>query len=176
MAAAHPMIALRPALAADIAPIQAIYAHHVLHGTGSFEIVPPSVEDIARRWAARAQAWLLAEDATGPLGYGYIGQYRDRAGYRFCAEDSIYIRPDMRGHGIGRRIGAALLEQATAAGYRQIVAVIGDAANTGSIALHASLGFRHVGQLHAVGHKGGRWLDVVLMQRALGEGSETPIK
>jgi phosphinothricin acetyltransferase len=164
---------IRPAQPTDLADIQGIYAHHVLRGTGTFEDVPPSVEEMTSRHAsvtARGWPWLVAEDATGVLGYCYYSQIRDRAAYRHCAEDAVYVREDVRGQGVGKALVAALLDAATEAGFRQMVAVIGDAENVGSIGVHASLGFQRVGVLHAVGWKFGRWLDAVYMQRALGDG------
>jgi phosphinothricin acetyltransferase len=166
---------IRPATHADIAEIQAIYAHHVLHGTGTFEEDPPSVEDMLGRFdkiTARGWPWLVCVDATGVLGYAYFNQLRDRSAYRFTAEDSIYVREDLRGQGVGKALVARLLEEATVLGFRQMIAVIGDSENTGSIGVHASLGFRHVGVMHAAGLKFGRWLDVVTMQRALGAGDK----
>ena len=112
----------------------------------------------------------MATDATGVLGYAYYAQIRDRTAYRFTAEDSIYVREDVRGQGVGKALVARLLAEATAVGFRQMVAVIGDSENVGSVGMHASLGFHHVGTLRAVGRKFGRWLDTVYMQRALGEG------
>jgi phosphinothricin acetyltransferase len=167
---------IRPATDADLPDIQGIYAHHVLHGTGTFEEVPPSVEDMAARFAAsaaRGWPWLVASDATGVLGYCYFTQIRDRAAYRYCAEDAVYVRQDVRGQGVGKALVARLIDVATAAGFRQMVAVIGDSENVGSIGVHASLGFLRVGTLRAVGWKFGRWLDAVYMQRALGEGDES---
>jgi phosphinothricin acetyltransferase len=164
---------IRPAAAADIAEIQAIYAHHVLHGTGTFEEVPPSIEEVAERWAkvtAHGWAWLVAADITGVIGYGYYQQIRERSAYRFTAEDSIYVRDDVRGQGVGKALVIALLEAATKAGFRQMVAVIGDSENIGSIGVHTSLGFQKAGVLRATGLKFGRWLDTVYMQRALGLG------
>jgi phosphinothricin acetyltransferase len=164
---------IRPATDADLPQIQSIYAHHVLHGTGTFEEVPPSVEEMAERHEAgrrRGWAWLVAEDATGVLGFAYYSQIRDRSAYRYTAENSIYVREDVRGQGMGKALVAKLLEAAEADGFRQMVAVIGDSENAGSIGMHASLGFRIVGTLHAAGIKFGRWLDVVYMQRALGAG------
>ncbi len=158
---------------ADIAEIQAIYAHHVLHGTGTFEEIPPSVEEMIQRWqnvTSKGWAWLVTADATGVAGYGYYQQIRDRSAYRYTAEDSIYIRDDVRGQGVGKSMVKALLEAATDAGFRQMIAVIGDSENVGSIGVHTSLGFRQVGLLHATGLKFGRWLDTVYMQRALGAG------
>jgi L-amino acid N-acyltransferase YncA len=164
---------LRHADRADLPAIQGIYAHHVLHGTGTFEDVPPSIEDMTQRWEQAQQRgwrWVVATDATGVLGYASYSQFRDRIGYRFCAEDSIYVRDDVRGQGVGKALVTQLIEEATAAGFRQMVAVIGDSDNVGSIGVHASLGFRHGGLMRAVGLKFGRWLDVVTMQRALGAG------
>jgi phosphinothricin acetyltransferase len=164
---------LRPATRDDIPEIQAIYAHHVLHGTGSFEEVPPSVEEMIARWQKITEhgwTWLVAYDATGVTGYGYYSQYRDRSAYRYSAEDSIYVRNDVRGQGLGKILVQALILAATEAGFRQMFAVIGDSENIGSIGVHTSLGFRKVGVLHASGLKFGRWLDTVHMQRALGAG------
>jgi L-amino acid N-acyltransferase YncA len=164
---------IRPATEADIPEIQSIYAHHVLTGTGTFDEDPPSVEEIADRFhkvAANGWAWLVATDATGVLGYAYYTQFRDRTAYRFCVEDSVYVREDVRGQGVGKALVARLIEDATAQGMRQMIAVIGDSENVGSIGVHASLGFHMVGTLRAVGVKFGRWVDVVSMQRALGRG------
>ncbi len=168
---------IRAATDADLPEIQAIYAHHVLHGTGSFEEAPPTVEEMAARYAAsssRGGGWLVAEDATGVLGWASYGQYKDRSAYRFTAEDSIYIRDDARRRGIGRALLSRLLADAEAHGFCQMLAVIGDADNTGSIGLHAALGFERVGHLHAVGFKFGRWLDSILMQRPLGPQAIPP--
>jgi phosphinothricin acetyltransferase len=167
---------LRPAVAADLPEIQGIYAHHVLNGTGTFEDVPPSVEEMAERMRAvtrRGWPWLVAEDATGILGFCYLTQFRDRAAYRFTAEDAVYVRQDVRGQGVGKALVGRLVEAAGVAGFRQLIAVIGDADNVGSIGVHSSLGFQRVGTLRAAGWKFGRWLDAVYMQRALGEGDMT---
>lgn len=164
---------IRPARAADAPEMQSIYAHHVLHGTGSFEEVPPSVEEMRARFeagTAAGNAWLVATDATGVVGYAYYARFRPRAAYRFCAENSVYVREDQRGQGVGKALVARLLEQAEATGFRQMVAVIGDSDNVGSIGVHASLGFHKVGVLRSTGLKFGRWLDTVYMQRALGRG------
>jgi L-amino acid N-acyltransferase YncA len=164
---------IRAAVEADIAEIQTIYAHHVLHGTGTFEEIPPSVEEMHERWrnvTSKGSAWIVSADATGVAGYGYYQQIRDRSAYRFTAEDSIYVREDVRGQGVGKALVVALVQAATEAGYRQMIAVIGDSENIGSIGVHTSLGFRKVGVLHATGLKFGRWLDTVYMQRALGPG------
>jgi L-amino acid N-acyltransferase YncA len=164
---------IRDAAETDVPEIQSIYAHHVLHGTGTFEDVPPSVEEVAERFRdgqSRGWAWLVATDTTGVLGFAYYSQFRDRAAYKFAAENSIYVREDVRGQGVGKALVGRLIEAATAHGFRQMIAVIGDSENVGSIGVHASLGFHRAGVLRAVGMKFGRWLDVVLMQRALGGG------
>ena len=158
---------------ADVPDIQAIYAHHVLHGTGTFEEEPPSVEDMAGRFRKivdRGYVWLVATDATGVLGYGYYAPFRERSAYRFTVEDSIYVREDVRGQGVGKALVVRLIELGTAAGLRQMIAVIGDSENVGSIGVHASLGFHMIGTMKAAGIKFGRWLDVVTMQRPLGKG------
>ncbi|MBR0651837.1 N-acetyltransferase [Roseomonas terrae] len=167
---------LRDATSADIPAIAAIYAHHVLHGTGTFEEVPPDDAEMADRIAkvqAAGCACLVAEQDGLVLGFGYFAPFRGRAAYRFTAEDSIYVRDDIRGQGVGKALVAELLARAEAMGIRQMVAVIGDSENVGSIGLHVSLGFRQVGVLKAVGMKFGRWVDVVQMQKALGEGDRT---
>ena len=168
---------IRTAALPDIPEIQAIYAHHVLTGTGTFEEVPPSVEEMAARFATLTDAgaiWRVAADATGVLGYAYAARYHTRSAYRFTAEDSVYVRDDQRGRGVGRALLAELIAAATAAGFRQMLAVIGDSANVGSIALHRGAGFTEAGRYRSVGYKFGRWRDVVLMQRALGAGDTTP--
>ncbi|MBO0711675.1 MAG: N-acetyltransferase [Acetobacteraceae bacterium] len=165
---------IRAATLADMPEIQSIYAHHVLTGTGTFEEEPPSVEDMTVRFTSgsdRGFVWLVATDATGVLGYAYYTQFRDRSAYRYAAENSVYVRQDVRGQGVGKALVAALLERAQAGGFRQMIAVIGDSQNTGSIGVHASLGFRIVGTLHAAGIKFGRWIDIVFMQKALGPGN-----
>lgn len=165
---------IRSAAETDLAAIQAIYAHHVLHGTGSFEEVPPSLEEMTgrfRRVITRRWAWLVAEDESGVLGYAYYTQFRDRSGYRYSAENSVYVRADVHRQGVGRALLAGIIEAAAASGFRQMIAVIGDAENEGSIGVHASLGFAQVGRLKACGLKFGRWLDSVYMQLPLGRSS-----
>ena len=167
---------IRPTAEPDLPEIQAIYAHHVLHGTRTFEEAPPPLEEIAarfRRGSERGFAWRVAADDTGVLGFAYYGPFRDRPAYRFIVEDSIYVREDVRGQGVGKQLVARLLSDAEAAGLRQMIAVIGDAENVGSIGMHASLGFQRTGILRAAGLKFGRWLDVVIMQRALGSGDSS---
>jgi L-amino acid N-acyltransferase YncA len=164
---------IRAATEADIPEIQSIYAHHVLHGTGTFDEAPPSVEEMTERFAkvsGHGWSWLVATDATGILGYAYYTQFRDRSAYRYCVEDSVYVREDVRGQGVGKALVARLIEDATGRGMRQMIAVIGDSDNTGSIGVHASLGFHMVGTLRAIGVKFGQWVDVVSMQRPLGKG------
>ncbi len=164
---------IRHAIEADLPDIQSIYAHHVLTGTGTFEEVPPSLEEMAERFREGMEhgwVWLVATDPTGVLGYAAYSQFRMRTGYRHAAENSIYVRQDVRGQGVGKQLVGQLLEEAEARGFRQMIAVIGDSENAGSVGVHASLGFRIVGTLHAAGLKFGRWLDVVFMQRALGAG------
>jgi phosphinothricin acetyltransferase len=161
---------VRMANQTDLADCQSIYAHHVLYGTGTFEEIPPSLEELTARHAAITEAgwaWLVAVDATGVLGFGYYAQYRARSAYRFAAEDSVYVRDTVRGQGVGKAIIAALLSHAAAAGFTQMLAVIGDSENTGSIGVHASLGFAPVGTMRKVGYKFARWLDVVTMQKSI---------
>ena len=164
---------IREATEADVPEIQSIYAHHVLTGTGTFEEEPPSVEEMAARFRKVVDSgcsWLVAVDDSGVLGFAYYNQFRDRSAYRFCVEDSIYVREDVRGQGVGKALVARLIQDATSRGMRQMVAVIGDSENVGSIGVHASLGFHMVGTLKAAGIKFGRWVDVVSMQRPLGRG------
>jgi L-amino acid N-acyltransferase YncA len=161
---------------ADLPEISAIYGHHVLAGTGTFETAPPSIEEMSVRRAAGlagGYVWLVARDATGILGFGYYGPFRPRSAYRWTVEDSVYVRDDARGQGVGGALLAALLSEAEAAGFRQMFALIGDSANAGSIGLHAGLGFGHAGVMRAAGLKFGRWLDVVIMQRSLGLSDTT---
>jgi len=164
---------IRDAEPRDAAAIAAIYAHHVLHGTGTFEETPPPDEEVAARVAkvqGAGHPWLVVEEEGRILGYGYYNAFHTRSAYRHTAEDSIYVRDDVRGQGVGKALVAALLERAEAAGFRQMVAVIGDSENVGSIGLHLSLGFKQAGLMKAVGLKFGRWIDVVYMQKAVGEG------
>lgn len=166
-----------PATTADAAAIAEIYAHHVLHGTATFETVPPGADEMGARIAKVLGAgapWLVAlGDDGAPAGYAYAAPFRDRPAYRFACEDSIYIRHDRRGQGVGKALLTALLARAEAAGFRQMLAVIGGA-EPASVALHGALGFVETGRMYAVGRKQGRWLDTLYMQRALGEGAETP--
>ncbi|MFG6439722.1 GNAT family N-acetyltransferase [Roseateles sp. LKC17W] len=169
-------LTLRPSTDVDLPAIQAIYAQAVLEGTGTFETEVPAVEEMGRRRAevlSRQLPWLVAERDGEILGYAYANYFRPRLAYRFCVEDSIYLAPGAQGQGVGRLLLAELIARCEAAGARQMLAVIGDAANAGSIGVHTALGFQHTGVLKSAGWKFGRWLDVVLMQRALGVGDAT---
>ena len=168
---------IRPARETDLPAIQAIYAHHVLTSSASFELVPPDESEMLQRYrtiVGGGHPYLVAEDGATVQGYAYAGPYRARPAYRHTIEDSIYVAPAAVGRGVGRALLTRLVEQCEAGGWCQLLAVIGDSANSASIALHAALGFRHAGTLHAVGWKFGRWVDSVLMQRPLGAGSGAP--
>lgn len=171
-----PTIALRPAVAADIAAITAIYAHHVQHGLASFETEAPDQAEMRRRFAAveaGGHPYWVAVQGERVLGYAYATAFRTRPAYRFTVEDSVYLAPDAVGRGIGRRLLDALIKDCTARGFRQMLAVIGDSANAPSINLHRACGFTRLAVFEALGWKLGRWVDTVLMQRALGTGSST---
>lgn len=168
---------MRPAQPQDLAAVQAIYAHHVLRGLASFEETPPAVEEMRRRRAevtGRGLPYLVADLGGTVAGYGYCAPYRARSAYRYALEDSVYVRPDVIGRGVGSAILAKLIQAAEALGYRQLVAVIGDSGHAASIELHASQGFLRVGTLRSVGYKHGRWVDSVIMQRPLGRGDGAP--
>lgn len=166
---------------ADAAEIAAIYGHHVLHGVATFEVEPPDAGEMARRIAhvlTGGYPWLVARDGTGKIaGYAYAGRFHPRAAYRFTCEDSIYLRHDMLGQGIGTALLAALIAAAEAGGLRQMIALIvapiaeGEG---GSVPLHRRFGFAEIGRMTAAGRKHGRWLDVITMQRALGVGDTAP--
>ena len=170
---------IRPCETRDVPEITAIYRDAVLHGTASFEIDPPDKAEMARRQRVLLDGgypYLAAEHGGVLKGYAYAGPYRPRLAYRYSVEDSIYVDPQAQRLGIGRALLAALIETATVGGFRQMVAVIGDSAQTPSIELHRALGFRMIGAIEAVGYKFDRWLDTVIMQRPLGDGaSAAPI-
>ena len=169
-------LTVRAAVTHDLPAIQAIYAHHVRHGTGTFEEVPPDLADMSTRFAAVAHhnlPWLVAEREGGILGYAYAIPFRPRSAYRFTVEDSVYVAPDAQRLGVGVRLLTELIAACEALGLRRMLAVIGDSANAGSIGLHGSQGFRPIGKLDAVGFKFGRWADSILMQRPLGKGDLT---
>lgn len=168
------MTTIRPSRPEDLTAITAIYASAVRTGTGSFEIEPPDQAEMARRRddiLAKGLPYLVAETAAGVMGYAYASPFRPRLAYRFSIEDSVYVHADARGQGLGALLLAELMARCTDWGARQMLAVIGDSANTGSVALHARLGFSPAGRFDNVGRKFDRWLDIVLMQRALGPGA-----
>jgi phosphinothricin acetyltransferase len=170
-------IPIRPAGLRDLPAITRIYEHAVRHGTASFEIEPPDEKDMTRRYEALRDGkypYLVAELGGAIVGYAYAGPYRARPAYHWSVEDSIYIAPQSQRRGIGRALLERLIVDAEAGGFRQMIAVIGDSANAGSIELHRALGFRMVGTFDNVGFKFGRWLDSVLMQRPLGDGATVP--
>ena len=174
---AEDRLLIRPSAAADLSAITAIYAWNVLHGTGTFELDAPDLSEMTRRRddvLGKGLPWLVAERAGAVLGYAYANHFRPRPAYRFCLEDSVYLTSDAVGRGLGRLLLAELLARCEAAGARQMLAVIGDAANAGSIGVHRTLGFEPVGTMRAAGWKFDRWLDVVLMQKRLGAGEATP--
>ena len=186
-------VTVRACADGDMLAVAAIYAEAVLHGTGTFELEPPSEAEMGARRAsvlANGMPWLVAEAAGGGgtgggdpagaassshiVGYAYANHFRPRRAYRFCVEDSVYVAPHARGQGVGARLLTALIAACEAAGARQMLAVIGDSANAGSIALHTAHGFKRTGTLSNAGWKFGAWRDVVLMQRTLGPGSDLP--
>ncbi|MCZ7479200.1 N-acetyltransferase family protein [Rhizobium rhizogenes] len=168
---------IRPCEEADIPAITEIYRDAVLYGRASFEIEPPTAETMAERRRLLVEGnypYLVAEAGGKVAGYAYAGAYRARPAYGAAVENSVYIDPAMKGMGIGRKLLDALIEEATARGFRQMIAVIGDSANAASIGVHRAAGFEHVGTFKSIGWKHGQWLDTVLMQRSLGEGDTTP--
>ena len=161
---------------ADLTAITAIYRWNVLNGTGTFELDAPDEPEMARRRddvLSKGLPWLVAERGGVVLGYAYANHFRPRRAYRFCLEDSVYLAADAQGQGLGRLRLAELLARCEAAGARQMLAVIGDSANLGSIGVHRTLGFEPIGVMKAAGWKFERWLDVVLMQKSLGQGADT---
>ncbi|MCC7428659.1 MAG: N-acetyltransferase [Alphaproteobacteria bacterium] len=173
MSLTPPRYALRKARFEDVAAIQAIYAHHVLNGLGTFEEVPPDAAEMAERLAevtGQGFPWFVAEADDGEiLGYAYAAPFRARSAYRFTVEDSVYVAPARTRRGVGLSLLTALINSCTEMGCRQMLAAIGDTDNKASIGLHSALGFGMAGTLEAVGYKHGRWVDVVLMQRGLGQ-------
>lgn len=168
---------IRPATEADIPTVTAIYGESVANATASFELDPPNSAEMERRWRAIVDGgypYLVAEEDGRILGYAYAAAYHSRVAYRNTVEDSIYLAPESRGKGIGGALLRGLIEECEKRGFRQMIAIIGDSAHAPSIRLHKAAGFAPVGTFASVGYKHGRWLDVVLMQRALGPGSELP--
>lgn len=167
---------IRPSQDSDVDAITAIYTHHVRHGTGTFEIDPPSTADMAARRAdvlSKGLPYLVAEDAGRVIGFAYCTWFKPRPAYRFSAEDSIYMAADVHRKGLGRALLAELATRAEASGVRKLIAVIGDSANAGSIGVHRSIGFEPVGVLKSCGWKFDQWRDVVLMEKTLGAGDTT---
>lgn len=173
---------IRDARSEDADAVRALYAHEVAHAFASYEYVPPDLDEMRRRMAAIREAghpWLIAEIDDVFAGYAYASAFRSRAGYRWTVENTVYVRPEFHRRGIGKALLQALIERCTAQGHRQMIAVIGDATNTASIALHRAMGFELVGTFRGIGWKAigdapGRWLDNMQMQRRLGDGDATP--
>jgi phosphinothricin acetyltransferase len=168
------MTTIRKSLATDLDAITAIYRHHVLHGTGTFEVDPPSLQDMATRRddvLAKGLPYLVLEENAQVVGFAYCNWFKPRPAYRFSAEDSIYLAEESHGKGFGRLLLIELMAQAERAGVRKLIAVIGDSSNHGSISVHRSCGFNQVGTLSSCGWKFERWLDVVMMERSIGMGA-----
>jgi phosphinothricin acetyltransferase len=169
-------VEIRPATEADLPFVTEIYTHAVLHGTATFELIPPDLAEMTRRFKALADGgfpYLVAVLEDRVAGYAYAGPYRPRPAYRFTVENSVYLQPAIHRRGIGLQLMVRLIAECEARGYRQMIAVIGDSANVGSIGVHTRTGFQMIGTHPNVGFKFGRWLDTVMMQRALGEGAAT---
>ena len=168
---------IRPSSDADLPAITAIYAHHVLHGTGSFETEPPSVADMTTRRAdvlSRGLPYLVVEQDGKIAGFAYGNWFKPRPAYRYSVEDSIYMAPDLQGKGLGRALLAELMARFEAVGIRKVMAIVGDSANTGSVGIHLALGFTQVGIVDSCGWKFGAWRDIVIMQKTLGVGNTQP--
>jgi L-amino acid N-acyltransferase YncA len=167
---------IRPAVAADLAAVTEIYQHAVLYGTATFELIAPDLTEMTRRFGVLMDGgfpYFVAALEGQVIGYAYAGAYRPRPAYRFTVENSVYLQPSIHRRGIGLQLLQRLIAESEARGYRQMIAVIGDSANAGSIGVHARCGFQMIGTHSDVGFKFGRWLDTVMMQRALGEGAGT---
>jgi phosphinothricin acetyltransferase len=176
LAEAAPAVTVRDAQAGDMVAVQAIYAYHVLNSLASFEETPPSVDELLARRDAVLRAglpYLVAEFGGRIVGYTYATAYRPRPAYRHTIEDSVYVADGMGGHGIGSALLGELIARCERGNWRQMLAVIGNSGNAGSLALHRRMGFQPVGTLTSVGFKFGRWVDTVLMQRPLGDGDGT---
>lgn len=174
-----PVTTIRPSTEDDLDAITAIYAWNVSNGAGTFELDPPDRHEMARRRLDvldKGLPWLVVEADSAVLGYAYANHFRPRKAYRFCLEDSVYLADAARGRGLGRVLLAELIARCEALGARQMLAIIGDSANLGSIGVHRTLGFETIGTMASVGWKFGRWLDVVLMQKALGAGATADAK
>lgn len=175
---ARSLVDVRDAREEDMPAVARIYAHHVLNGTASFEIDAPSRDELLQRRhsvLALGLPYIVAEGADGTiLGFSYATGYRPRRAYRFTIENSVYVDAGLQRRGVGSALLSELIARCEAGPWRQMIAVIGDSANAGSIALHRAAGFRHIGTLSNVGYKFGRWLDTVLMQRSLNDGHGSP--
>jgi L-amino acid N-acyltransferase YncA len=170
------LLEIRPTTAADLSAITAIYDHAVRHGTATFELIPPDLAEMTRRFGVLLDGgypYLVAVLEGRVVGYAYAGAYRPRPAYRFTVENSVYLQPAIHRRGIGRQLLQRLIAESEARGYRQMIAVIGDSANAGSIGVHTRCGFQMIGTHPHVGFKFGRWLDTVMMQLALGDGGKT---
>ena len=168
---------IRPSKEADIPAITAIYAHHVLHSTGTFETEPPSVQDMTNRRTdvlGKGLPYLVAVDGSTVLGFAYGNWFKPRPAYRYSVEDSIYLSPDQHRKGLGRALLAELMARCEAVGIRKMMAIVGDSANAGSVGVHLALGFEQVGKIDACGWKFGAWRDIVIMQKTLGLGDSQP--
>lgn len=175
MSPTQPAVRVRDSVEADVAAIHAIYGCHVLHGTASFELTPPTVDEMRQRRAdvvAKALPYLVVEQNGVVVGYAYVTLYRPRPAYRFTVEDSVYVQEGLSGQGIGSLLLAEIIKLCTAKGYRQMMAVVGDS-NPPSVSLHERHGFKLAGTFKAVGYKFGAWRDTAMLQRALGEGDQT---
>lgn len=168
---------IRPSQEADLPAITALYGHHVLHGTGTFETEPPSLADMAARRAdvlAKGLPYLVAEQHGEIVGFAYGNWFKPRPAYRYSVEDSIYLAPGAQGHGLGRALLAELLARCEAVGIRKVMAIVGDSANAGSIGVHRALGFTEAGRIEGCGWKFGAWRDIVILQKTLGPGDTRP--
>ena len=168
---------IRPSSDADLPAITAIYAHHVLHGTGSFETEPPNIADMTARRAdvlSKGLPYLVVEQDGKIAGFAYGNWFKPRPAYRYSVEDSIYMAPDLQGKGLGRALLTELMARFEAAGIRKVMAIVGDSANTGSVGIHLALGFTQVGIVDSCGWKFGAWRDIVIMQKTLGLGNTQP--
>ena len=171
------MLLIRPSRDSDMAALTAVYAHHVLHGTGTFETEPPGVPEMSARRAdvlSKGLPYLVAELDGELAGFAYGNWFKPRPAYRYSVEDSIYLAPGLQRQGVGRALLAELLARFEAVGIRKVMAIVGDSANAGSVGLHLALGFAQVGVIEDCGWKFGAWRDIVILQKTLGEGSATP--
>jgi L-amino acid N-acyltransferase YncA len=175
MQSTKPTVLIRDSVEGDVVIIQDIYSYHVQHGTASFELTPPTLQEMQQRRAdivEKGLPYFVAEFEGAVVGYAYATMYRPRPAYRFTVEDSVYVREGLAGNGIGRALLEAVIERCTVLGYRQMLAVIGDS-SAASVALHKAMGFEQVGLFRSVGFKFGQWRDTAMLERELGEGSRS---